>query len=65
MELTAMQNSANALATSCEPSETALNATVHAPDGEAISLSDKLRSKISSKPEHWAAARQFVRASQQ
>ncbi|AFZ08910.1 hypothetical protein Osc7112_4618 [Oscillatoria nigro-viridis PCC 7112] len=29
-----------------------LNATVHAPDGEAISLSDKLRSKISSKPEH-------------
>ena len=36
-----------------------LNATVHAPDGEAISLSDKLRSKISSKPEHWAAARQL------
>ncbi len=36
-----------------------LNATVHAPDGEAISLSDKLRSKISSKPEHWAAARKL------
>jgi hypothetical protein len=33
-----------------------LNATVHAPDGEAISLSDKLQGKISSKPEHWAAA---------
>ncbi|MEG4418438.1 glycosyltransferase family 4 protein [Microcoleus sp. LAD1_D5] len=36
-----------------------LNATVHAPDGEAISLSDKLLSKISSKPEHWAAARKL------
>ena len=36
-----------------------LNVTVHAPDGEAISLSDKLRSKISSKPEHWAAARKL------
>ena len=36
-----------------------LNATVHAPDGEAISLSDKLRAKISSKPEHWAAARKL------
>jgi glycosyltransferase involved in cell wall biosynthesis len=36
-----------------------LNATVHAPDGEAISLSDKLRSKIYSKPEHWAAARKL------
>ncbi|MEG4328217.1 hypothetical protein [Microcoleus sp. herbarium5] len=36
-----------------------LNATVHAPDGETISLSDKLRSKISSKPEHWAAARKL------
>ena len=36
-----------------------LNATVHAPDGEAISLSDKLRGKIYSKPEHWAAARQL------
>lgn len=36
-----------------------LNATVHAPDGEAISLSDKLGSKISSKPEHWAAARKL------
>lgn len=36
-----------------------LNATVHAPDGEAISLSDKLRSKISSLPEHWAAARKL------
>ncbi|MEG3975572.1 hypothetical protein QT970_13250 [Microcoleus sp. herbarium8] len=36
-----------------------LNATVHAPDGEAISSLDKLRSKISSKPEHWAAARKL------
>ena len=36
-----------------------LNATVHAPDGEAISLSDKLRSKIYSKPQHWAAARKL------
>ncbi|MEG5033756.1 hypothetical protein [Microcoleus sp. AT3-D2] len=36
-----------------------LNAAVHAPDGEAISFSDKLRSKISSKPEHWAAARKL------
>jgi len=36
-----------------------LNATVHAPDGEAISLSDKLRGKIYSKPEHWAAARKL------
>jgi glycosyltransferase involved in cell wall biosynthesis len=36
-----------------------LNATVHAPDGEAISLSDKLRSKIYSKPEHWATARKL------
>ncbi|MGB3264946.1 MAG: glycosyltransferase family 4 protein [Microcoleus sp.] len=36
-----------------------LNAAVHAPDGEAISSLDKLRSKISSKPEHWAAARKL------
>lgn len=36
-----------------------LNATVHAPDGEAISLSDKLRGKIYSKPERWAAARKL------
>ena len=36
-----------------------LNATVHAPDGEVISWSDKLRSKISPKPEHWAAARKL------
>ena len=36
-----------------------LNATVHAPDGEAISLSDKLRGKIYSKPEHWTAARKL------
>lgn len=36
-----------------------LNATVHYPDGEAISPGDKLRSKISSKPEHWAAARKL------
>lgn len=36
-----------------------LNATVHAPDGEAISLSDKLRGKIYSKPEHWATARKL------
>ena len=36
-----------------------LNATVHAPDGEAISLSDKLRRKIYSQPEHWAAARKL------
>lgn len=36
-----------------------LDATVIAPDGESISLSDKLRAKISSKPEHWAAARKL------
>jgi len=36
-----------------------LNVTVHAPDGEAISLSDKLRGKIYSQPEHWAAARKL------
>ena len=36
-----------------------LNATVHVPDGEPISWSDKLRSKISSKPEHWALARKL------
>lgn len=36
-----------------------LNATVCCPDGEGISLVDKLRAKISSKPEHWAAARKL------
>ncbi len=36
-----------------------LNATVHSPDGEGISLSDKVRSKISSQPQHWALARKL------
>lgn len=36
-----------------------LDATVIAPDGESISSSDKLRSKISAQPQHWAAARKL------
>jgi glycosyltransferase involved in cell wall biosynthesis len=36
-----------------------LNANVVAPDGESILWSDKLRSKISSQPQHWALARKL------
>ncbi|MGL5059407.1 MAG: glycosyltransferase family 4 protein [Microcoleus sp.] len=36
-----------------------LQAEVHAPDGEEIVWSDKLRSKISSLPQHWALARKL------
>jgi glycosyltransferase involved in cell wall biosynthesis len=36
-----------------------LGATIHQPSGHAVSFFDKIRSKISSRPEHWALARQL------
>jgi glycosyltransferase involved in cell wall biosynthesis len=36
-----------------------LEANIIAPDGESILWSDKLRSKISSQPQHWALARKL------
>lgn len=59
MELTAMQNEGICPRHVLRALRDRLNATVHAPDGEAISSIDKLRSKISSKPEHWASARKL------
>ncbi len=36
-----------------------LGATIHQPSGHPVSLFDKIRSKISSRPENWALARQL------
>lgn len=36
-----------------------LGATIHQPSGHPVSFFDKIRSKISSRPEHWALARKL------
>jgi len=36
-----------------------LGATIHQPSGDPVSFFDKIRSKISSRPEHWALARKL------
>jgi glycosyltransferase involved in cell wall biosynthesis len=36
-----------------------LGATIHQPSGHPVSFVDKIRSKISSRPEHWALARKL------
>ena len=37
-----------------------LNATIHSPIKQKPSVTDKLLSKLSSRPEHWALARQIA-----